>query len=50
MKSSSVQFSLRQLVLLVLLTALMVANPAIAQKKIYILTDLEGVSGVYKFG
>jgi D-amino peptidase len=26
------------------------ANPATAQKKIYILTDLEGVSGVFKFG
>ena len=31
------------------LTGLIVANPVLAQKKIYIFTDLEGVSGVYKF-
>ena len=53
MKSSSaleMRFSLRQIVLLVLLTCLTVTNPVTAQKKIYILTDLEGISGVYKFG
>jgi D-amino peptidase len=53
MKSSSVfeiPFSLRQMTVLVLLTGLIVANPVSAQKKIYILTDLEGISGVFKFG
>ncbi len=50
MKSSSIRISLRQIVLLVLLIGLAVANPVTAQKKIYILTDLEGVSGVFKFG
>jgi D-amino peptidase len=50
MKSSSVQISLRQIVLLVFLMGLTVANPLTAQKKIYIFTDLEGISGVYKFG
>ncbi len=50
MKSSSVQNSLRQVVLLVLLVGLAIANPVRAQKKIYILTDLEGISGVFKFG
>jgi D-amino peptidase len=33
----------------VLLLVVMSINPVIAQKKIYIFTDLEGVSGVYKF-
>lgn len=32
-----------------LLSVVMSINPAVAQKKIYIFTDLEGVSGVYKF-
>ncbi len=41
---------LSPLVLLVLFLTIIVVNPAIAQKKIYILTDLEGVSGVFKFG
>jgi len=50
MKSSSVQISLRQIVLLVLVMGLVIANPVNAQKKIYILTDLEGISGVFKFG
>ena len=50
MKSSSVRYSPRQIVLLVLLTALAVASPVKAQKKIYILTDLEGISGVFRFG
>jgi D-amino peptidase len=53
MKSFSVfkvRFSLRQLAVLVLLTGLIFANPVTAQKKIYILTDLEGISGVFKFG
>lgn len=31
------------------LLLLMVVQSVLAQKKIYILTDLEGVSGVYKF-
>lgn len=44
MKSFSRQFTLT-----VLLACLMVANPLNAQKKIYILTDLEGISGVFKF-
>lgn len=43
------RFSLRQSVLMVLLTGLTLANPVTAQKKIYILTDLEGISGVFKF-
>jgi D-amino peptidase len=34
------------MILLLLLTN---TNPAAAQKKIYIITDLEGISGVYKF-
>ena len=50
MKASSVQNSLRQVVLLVLLIGLAITNPVRAQKKIYILTDLEGISGVFKFG
>jgi D-amino peptidase len=37
------------LALLILFSVFLLANPADAQKKIYILTDLEGVSGVYKF-
>ena len=40
---------LRQFTLTVLLACLIIANPAYAQKKIYILTDLEGISGVFKF-
>jgi D-amino peptidase len=53
MKSSSpfeMRFPLRQLILTLLLPGLTLANPVNAQKKIYILTDLEGVSGVFKFG
>ena len=50
MKTSSVVIFRRQIVLLVLLLGLVLANPVRAQKKIYILTDLEGISGVYKFG
>ena len=38
-----------QFALLILFSFSMFTNQAIAQKKIYILTDLEGVSGVYKF-
>ena len=37
------------LILLVLLMGIVGANPLLAQKKIYIITDLEGVSGVFKF-
>ena len=37
------------LILLVLLMGIVGANPLSAQKKIYIITDLEGVSGVFKF-
>lgn len=44
-----VRFPLRQLILTALVTGLTLANPAAAQKKIYILTDLEGVSGVFRF-
>jgi len=43
-------FSLRQLCLMALFTGLAIASPVTAQKKIYILTDLEGISGVFKFG
>jgi len=42
-------FSLRPLALVLLHMSLMIANPVTAQKKIYIFTDLEGVSGVFKF-
>lgn len=45
-----VHLSLRQLAMMVLLMGLIPANPVSAQKKIYILTDLEGISGVFKFG
>ena len=44
------RFSLRQSVLMVFLMGLTLASPVTAQKRIYILTDLEGVSGVFKFG
>lgn len=53
MKSSNpfeIRFSLRQIVFLGLLLGLAFTNPIWAQKKIYILTDLEGISGVFKFG
>ena len=36
-------------ILLVLLMGIVGAHPLSAQKKIYIITDLEGVSGVFKF-
>ncbi len=39
-----------QLVVMVLLMGLISPSPVSAQKKIYILTDLEGISGVFKFG
>jgi D-amino peptidase len=39
----------RLLVLLVILGGLAGGKPLAAQKKIYILTDLEGISGVFKF-
>ncbi len=42
--------SIRILCLTLFLTGLTIANPVTAQKKIYILTDLEGISGVFKFG
>jgi D-amino peptidase len=35
---------------MVLLAGLAIGSPVSAQKKIYILTDLEGISGVFKFG
>ena len=38
-----------QIAFLILVSLFLYTNPAAAQKKIYILTDLEGVSGVYKF-
>lgn len=46
---SSKQNPIRFSILLVLIAGLAVSNPAWAQKKIYILTDLEGISGVFKF-
>lgn len=45
-----IRLSLRQLLIMFLLSCLIAANPLAAQKKIYILTDLEGISGVFKFG
>ncbi len=36
-------------IMLAVIACITVASPAAAQKKIYIFTDLEGVSGVYKF-
>ena len=48
-KSLSLSYSLPYWLLAVLMVFLMFANPAAAQKKIYIITDLEGISGVYKF-
>ena len=53
MKSFSyfkIHSSLRVLAVMVFLMGLIFANPVSAQKKIYILTDLEGISGVFKFG
>ena len=51
MDNNSSQFltSFAKIIMLVLFVFLVVANPVVAQKKIYIFTDLEGVSGVYKF-
>ncbi len=49
MKSMSIQKARPRFAVLVLLAGLMLANPLAAQKKIYIFTDLEGISGVYKF-
>ena len=45
-----IRFTLRQIFLMVILTCLTFATPVNAQKKIYIITDLEGISGVFKFG
>ena len=45
----SVRIWLSRLVLVILVALLMCTDPAIAQIKIYVVTDLEGVSGVYKF-
>ncbi len=41
--------SVRQIFIIAVLLCLSAACPVTAQKKIYIITDLEGVSGVYKF-
>lgn len=38
-----------RMIMMVMLTCLVVTCPVAAQKKIYIFTDLEGISGVYKF-
>ena len=46
---SSFQIPLRLSILLVFIAGLAISNPVSAQKKIYILTDLEGISGVFKF-
>ena len=45
----SLKCSVKYSLLTVLLMLLMFSNPVEAQKKIYIITDLEGISGVYKF-
>ena len=45
----SVKCSLTYWLVTALLMLLMLSSPAVAQKKIYIITDLEGISGVYKF-
>jgi D-amino peptidase len=45
----STQRTFRWLPALTLLAVVLLAQPAAAQKKIYIVTDLEGISGVYKF-
>ena len=45
----SVRILLLRLVLVILVVLLMCTDQALAQIKIYIVTDLEGVSGVYKF-
>ena len=42
-------FSKFHLAILIMFSFFLLVNPADAQKKIYILTDLEGVSGVFKF-
>ena len=49
MKSIIVKKVLHATVLFGFIAGLLCANPVAAQKKIYIFTDLEGVSGVYKF-
>lgn len=48
-KSLPVWFSLPTWLMAVMLVFVIGANPVFAQKKIYIITDLEGISGVYKF-
>lgn len=45
----SFRFSLNLLIPAIMLLFLIYSSPASSQIKIYILTDLEGVSGVYKF-
>jgi D-amino peptidase len=40
---------LGKIMMLAVISCITVVSPVIAQKKIYIFTDLEGVSGVYKF-
>ncbi len=49
MKSSSAEIPFRKFLIMFLLACGIAANPVSAQRKIYILTDLEGVSGVFKF-
>ena len=46
---SSLKITLRLSILLLMVAGMAVSNPVGAQKKIYILTDLEGISGVFKF-
>jgi D-amino peptidase len=46
---SPIRLSLSSMVLTVLLLILIRSAPGSAQLKIYVMTDLEGVSGVYKF-
>jgi D-amino peptidase len=47
--SLPLKFSMPDWLLTVLLMLFIFSDPATAQKKIYIITDLEGISGVYKF-
>lgn len=49
MNKRAIRNSLPRFVLLLILCGLLISNPLTAQKKIYIFTDLEGVSGVYNF-
>lgn len=47
--SSQLSISRVKIIMIFVFVSLVIANQVKAQKKIYIFTDLEGVSGVYKF-